>query len=567
MTIADPGSGMTPDTLRLDDARRLERVQALAGVGLWEWHPQTGEMHWSDQLRQVFGFRPDEILDYATFRSLVIADDVSAFDRTVADALERGAPFRSIQRMHLADRRTVRVFQLSGEVVSDGAGGAVSVLATGADITEQQIAKNELAYLATHDALTGLHNRRSILALIEEEMSQHDDRPGALLLIDIDHFKDINDLRGHAIGDQVMRALGSQLADHLPDAAELGRLGGDEFAVVLGGHDDTAARNVAERVCDAVNGTPVMTAGGALRLTVSVGVAQMQGQTDKETVVANADLALYDAKAAGRNCVREFRPEQHTRARQRLSVQQRLAEALDNDGLSLMAQPIVDLKTDEISAWELLLRLQDGNDPDLPPDEFLPTAERSSLATRVDRWVVRRAIETLAAPEARRRGLCLQVNVTSRSLEDAGFGDGVLDALRAAGVSPHRLGLEITETATMSNVDAVRCLVARLGSAGCPIVLDDFGTGFGSLVSLRNVPFAAIKIAGTFVQHADHADPNLTVIDGIVRMARGLGMQVIAEQVDREPLLRALRDVGVRGAQGYLLGAPRPLSDMLASIS
>ena len=551
------------DALDLDDPQRLERIQALAGIGLWEWHPQTGDMYWSSQLREMFGFAPEESPDYATFRSLVVADDLASFDLLVDDAIAHQQRFHAVQRMYRADRRTVRVVQISGEVTRDDNGAVTSVLATSTDVTEQHQARTELTHLATHDALTGLRNRRAIMAAISERLTQHAGEPTALLLIDIDHFKDINDLRGHAIGDQVMRALAAELDAHLPDAAELGRLGGDEFAVVLPNHDPETARAVAERLCDVVNGTPMMTTGGALRLTVSIGVAAITGPADNETVLANADLALYEAKNAGRNCTREFRPEQQARASRRLSVQQRLAEALDTNGLSLLAQPIVDLATDEISAWELLLRLRDGHSPQLPPSEFLPTAERSSLATRVDRWVVARAIAALSAPAARRRGLCLQVNVTSRSLEDVTFVDSVLDALGSAGVSPHRLGFEITETATMGNVAAVRSLVERLGNAGCPIVLDDFGTGLGSLVSLRHVPFSAIKVAGTFVQHAGAGHPNLTLIDGIVRLARGLSMQVIAEQVDGRPLLQALRDAGVRGAQGYLLGGPRPLDDIL----
>jgi diguanylate cyclase (GGDEF)-like protein len=562
MTVAEPENSTVAGTLP-DGEDRLERVQALAGIGVWELRPASGTIAWSPPSRRLFGFGDDETPDLAELRSLVPGDDLPSFDRTLADAIAQGGGFHFIQRMYLADRHTVRVFQISGEVV--GRGDALRVLATTADITEQQAVKNDLAYQANHDTLTDLHNRRGILALIDERLSQHPDDPGTLLLIDIDHFKDINDLRGHAVGDQVMRALTSQLTDLLPEAA-LGRLGGDEFAVVLGGHDAAAGRRIAEQVCDTVNRTPLMTTDGALRLTVSIGVAALTGVADREHALANADLALYEAKAAGRNCVRESMPEQHTRAYQRLSVHQRLAEALANDRLSLMAQPILDLKTDEISAWELLLRLQDGNLPDLPPGAFLPTAERSSLATRVDRWVVKRAIAALSTPAARLRGLCLQVNVTSRSLGDPRFGEDILTALRDAGVNPYRLGLEITETTTMTNVEAVRHLVSRLGGAGCPIVLDDFGAGFGSLVSLRTVPFTAIKVAGAFLQQADHGAVNLTVVDGIVRLARGLGMQVIAEEVDRRPLLQALRDAGVRGAQGYLLGAPRPLDDVLAAL-
>jgi len=544
-------------------AHRLERVQNLAGVGLWEWNPRTGAMYWSNQLREMFGFAPDEPLDYAMFRSLVVADDLSAFDSVMARVLEQQERFRTLTRMRGADRHTVRVMQISGEVTRDDRGATISVLATSTDVTEQHRARAELAHLATHDPLTGLRNRRSIMAVISDRLTHHANEPTALLLIDVDQFRDINNLRGHAIGDQVMRALATQLDARLPDGAELGRLGGDEFAAVLPDHDSDTARTVAERLCDDVNGTPVMTTGGALRLTVSIGVAASTGPANAETVLASADLALHDAKHAGGNCTRAFEPDQHTRAHRRLSVQQRLAEALDTNGLSLLAQPIVDLATDEISAWELLLRLRDGHSPQLPPSEFLPTAERTSLATRVDRWVVGRAISALSTPSARRRGLCLQVNVTSRSLEDITFGATVLDALRSAGVSPHRLGFEVTETATIANVAAVSDLVERLGHAGCPIVLDDFGTGFGSLVTLRHVSFSAIKVASVFVQHGNTGHPNLPVIDGIVRLARGLGTRVIAEQVEHRPLLEALRDAGVRGAQGYILGAPRPLDDIL----
>ena len=558
---------MATNVVGLDDSQRLQRIQALAHIGCWEWHPASGHMHWSQQLRQILGFSSAETLDYATFRSLVHAEDLPAFDRTIASALDGGERFQSIHRMYLSDRSTVRVFQFTGEIVRDDEGAPVVVFATGADITDQQAAKKELAHLATHDPLTGLPNRRSIIALLEERLTGNGDDPGVLLMIDIDRFKDINDLRGHAAGDQVMRSLASTLTECLPDSATVGRLGGDEFAVVLPHENIEGARSLAEELCDAVNGRPFLTSNEALRLTVSVGIASLAEAIDDVTVLANADLALYAAKAAGRNRACVFAPEQHARASERLSVQQRLAAALDNDTLSLLAQPIIDLTSDQISAYELLLRLDDGHTPELGPSLFLPTAERSSLATRVDRWVVDRAIAALASPAARRRGLCLQVNVTGRSLQDEDFGTQILQALNRAGVSSHRLGFEITETTTMGNVEAVRRLVERLGSAGCPIVLDDFGTGFGSLVPLRNVPFAAVKIAGVFLAQAEHGHPNLTVIDGIVRLARGLGMQVIAEEVDRAPLLEALREVGVRGAQGWVCGAPRPLEQVLAGLA
>jgi diguanylate cyclase (GGDEF)-like protein len=547
-----------------DDTLRLDRVQALARVGFWEWDPATGHMHWSTQLRRILGFGVDEEPDFTTLRSLVHPDDLAAFDDTVTRAPERGCHAEHIHRSYLADRRTVRVLHLSLDVVDGGEGIDQRVFATCMDITEQQEAKNELAYLATHDTLSGLHNRRSIVALLEERLTDAPADRGALLLIDIDHFKDINDTRGHGAGDEVLTALTTLLGAQLPPEALLGRLGGDEFAVILPGGDTERACAVAEQLCDAVYATPIATGKEPLRMSVSIGVAALADAGDAGAALTSADLALYQAKADGRNTVRSASHDQRDRASQRLSIQQRLSRALDADRLRLLAQPIVDLATDQVLAHELLLRVDDEHEPPLLPGTFLPTAERSTLAARIDRWVLDRAITALATPAARRRRMRLQVNLTGRSLRDADLADRVIEQLRSAGVAPHRLGLEVTEFAAINDTYELLHLIERLSAAGCPVVMDDFGSGLGSLLSLRHVPFAAVKLSGPLIAHADRNDGTRTVVDGLVRMAKGLRMHVIAEEVDSMPLLRALRDSGVRAAQGYLLGRPEPLERVLA---
>jgi len=546
-----------------DDTLRLDRVQALARVGFWEWEPATGSMHWSTQLREIFGFGPDDEPDFASLRSLVHPDDLPAFDEIVTGAPARPGHAEHIHRSYLADHRTVRVVHLSVDVAHDGATGP-RVFATCVDITEQQAAKNELAYLATHDTLTGLHNRRGIVALLEERLTDAPADRGALLLIDVDHFKDINDTRGHAAGDDVLIALTALLDTRMPDGALLGRLGGDEFAVILPGADAERGRAVGEQLCDAVYATPVMTDRGPLRMSVSIGVASLRHVDDAGAALTSADLALYQAKADGRNAVRTASDDQRDRASRRLSVQQRLSRALDIDGFRLLAQPIVDLATDQVLAYELLLRVDDHHRPPLLPGTFLPTAERSTLAARIDRWVLDRAIAALATPAARRRRMRLQVNLTGRSLRDADLADRVVEHLGSAGVAPHRLGLEVTEFTAISDTSELLHLIERLSAAGCPVVMDDFGSGLGSLLSLRHVPFAAVKLSGPLIAHADRNDGTRTVVDGLVQMAKGLRMHVIAEEVDSMPLLRALRDSGVRAAQGYLLGRPEPLERLLA---
>ncbi|MPZ87241.1 MAG: EAL domain-containing protein [Nitriliruptorales bacterium] len=246
-----------------------------------------------------------------------------------------------------------------------------------------------------------------------------------------------------------------------------------------------------------------------------------------------------------------------------MSVLQRVHDSLDAGRMALDAQPILDLATGQVMNYELLVRLRDGIEPLLAPPEFLPSVERTDLMLRLDRWVIGQAVATLATEAARREGLSLEVNVSSRTLEDPSFADDVLNRLRAAGVEPSRLGLEVTESAAITSLDACRRLAERLTVAGCRFILDDFGVGFGSFVYLKRVPFTAVKIAGEFVQQADRTARDMVLVESVVRAARGLGMRTIAEYVDREALVSTLRRLGVDGAQGFHVGRPGPLADLL----
>jgi predicted signal transduction protein with EAL and GGDEF domain len=340
----------------------------------------------------------------------------------------------------------------------------------------------------------------------------------------------------------------------------LGRIGGDEFAVVLPEADAATALRAAERLCDAASGAPLVVGGEALRVTVSVGAAPLEGEADYEVLLAHADVALYEAKNAGRNRARLFTPEQYRHAVQRVNVVSRIRTALDRGRLTLDAQPIITLADRSISSYELLVRLGDGMYPRVGPADFLPALERGDLVRELDRWVITEAVGALS----RAKHLRLDVNVSTRSIEDSGFGEWVVGALRRAGVRPDRLGVEITETAAIGNLDAARRLAVTLTGAGCRFSLDDFGAGFGSFAYLKHLPFTTVKIAGDFVRQADESTVDRVLVDAVVRAARGLGMTTVAEYVDREPLVRALHELGVDRGQGFHLGRPAPLEDLLA---
>ncbi|OLF14921.1 putative bifunctional diguanylate cyclase/phosphodiesterase [Actinophytocola xanthii] len=432
--------------------------------------------------------------------------------------------------------------------------------ADGVDSVQRTEWEAELVRLADEDPLTGLLNRRALTRELERRLAQGG--PGALLLLDLDNFKDINDLRGHPTGDRVMRELANVLRARLGEGHALGRLGGDEFAVVLDGMGEGAAVEVADRLRGAVAALPVPGSVGTTRITVSAGVAGFGSGDSWQAVLANADLALYASKAAGRNRATVYEPGHYTDTALRVSVLDRIRDALANGGLALHAMPMVKLGTNRVVGHELLLRLEDGREPALSPGEFLPTAERSDLVLEIDRWVIGTAIDALVAHPY--PGLRFNVNVSGRTLEDEDFGDFVVRRLAAAGVAPGRLGFEITETAAVTNLTAARNLAQHLRTRGCRISLDDFGAGFGSFVHLKQLPITGIKIDGEFVRGIDYGSRDTVLVHGIVDIARGLGISVVAEWVERATQVEALSRLGVRVAQGFHLGRPEPLRELLA---
>jgi diguanylate cyclase (GGDEF)-like protein len=539
---------------------RLTRFEALAGMGSWVLDIAAGRFELTEPLLQRFGLPARTPLSTDEFRSLIHPDDLALVDGVLADAVRTGRGFTVVHRMYLADRTTERTFEARGEVYPDADGRPVRMIGIARDITEEHRARTELAYLADHDPLTGIANRRRITARLAECAA----RPAGatLLLIDIDHFKDINDLRGHAVGDRVIRRIAATASANLGDGALLGRLGGDEFAAVLPGCDPEYGLALGEKLCAAVAGDRVAD-DSTLRVTVSIGATGVLPGEDVEAGLARADLALYEAKNTGRNRARLFTPEQYRQAVARVGLVTRLGDALDSEAMQLDAQPIVDLSSGRPERWELLIRLRDGRDPVLGPAEFLPAAERGDLVLRLDRWVLTRAVRALAVERPGRRDLRLEVNISARSLEDDELGDWVLDELAAYDVDPARLGLEITETTAITNLDAARRLVERLTGAGCGFSLDDFGAGFGSFTHLKHLPFTAVKIAGEFVRQLDTDRVDRALVCAAVEVARELGMRTVAEQVDRPVLVERLREIGVHDGQGYHLGRPRPLVELL----
>jgi diguanylate cyclase (GGDEF)-like protein len=551
----------------LDIAEReqtLSRVQSLGGLGSWEWFPSDGRFECSQALREMLGVTGTAPATYESHASLVHPDDLNTLERALAGALRTGERFMVTYRILTADTGTERALECHGEVVMAEDGGPLQVMAMVHDITRSFHTQAELVRLAEQDALTGLPNRRALTGALERHLATSGgaSAAGALLLLDIDNFKDINDLHGHAAGDRVMRELAATLSGFLRPGQILGRLGGDEFAVLVPDGTHGEAAELGRRLRDAVAQQPMRIGGSLLRTTVSIGVAPFLSGRDWEHALATADLALYASKAAGRNRVTTYQDGHYADTLERVSVLSRVRTAMDEDLLDLHAMPIVDLRSGRTVSYELLLRLCDGRTPELTPTEFLAAVEPTDLILAVDRWVVTTAIRALAACPAPR--VPFEVNVSGRTVEDKEFADFVLARLAEAHVPADRFGLEITETAALTNISAAQQLALRLRAAGCRLSLDDFGAGFGSFVHLKHLPVSGVKIDGEFVRTVDASVDDPVFVGAIVQMARGLGLTVVAEWVQRRSQVDLLTGLGVTLAQGFHLGRPEPLAAVVA---
>ena len=381
-------------------------------------------------------------------------------------------------------------------------------------------------------------------------------------MLDLDNFKYVNDTLGHSVGDALIRAVASTLRHRLRDSDLIARLGGDEFAVLLPTADAADAQRVAEAVLHAVreNGV-VVREGRRARTTVSVGVMPLADGAARsaEDVVAAADLAMYAAKELGRNRAEVFDAAGSHAARMeaRFRWVERVRQALDYDQFTLVAQPILDLATGEVTQHELLLRLREGEQL-LAPGLFLYIAERHGLARPIDRWVIHAAI-ALAASTASQDSGRLELNVSADSLSDPELPGFIADELREHRVDPSRLVFEVTETAAIENMDVARQFVDEISDLGCAFALDDFGAGFGSFYYLKYLKFDYLKIDGEFIRQLPANPADQLIVTAIVTAARGLGKRTIAEYVGDPQTVSLLRGLGVDYAQGYHIGHPSPV--------
>ena len=427
------------------------------------------------------------------------------------------------------------------------------------DVSERYRYAERMAHLADHDPLTGLVNRRRFEADLRVHLEDGEGDPeGALLMLDLDNFKEVNDSLGHHVGDQLIVAVATLLRQGARGGDLVARIGGDEFAVLLPTADAAAARFVAQDVLERVRGLAQSHEGVLRRVSASIGVVLIgDRQTSLEDLVSAADMTMYDAKDSGRDqyVLLDYQDHEQPRMGARMAWSERIQQAIDNDDFVLQLQPILDVRTGRITSAEALIRLGDGDDL-VMPDRFLYIAERTGEIIDIDRWVIDRSISLLADIQQTHPGFQLEVNLSGKSIGSQVIETAITDSLLRYGADPRGLVLEITETAAVAHIQTARTFAERQRRLGCKFALDDFGAGYGSFYYLKHLPIDYVKIDGEFVANCTDSDTDRTIVGSIVGIARGLGKQTIAEHVSSAAILEVIEAEGVDFAQGYHIGAP-----------
>jgi diguanylate cyclase (GGDEF)-like protein/PAS domain S-box-containing protein len=483
-------------------------------------------------------------------------DPQEVFMRILADVSLGKSAMRIMQTLK---GRSIRVIE---EPMAGG--GWVATLE---DITAWREAQEKLAYLAHHDPLTRLPNRTKFREDLEQTLRRvNRDGRVAVLCLDLDHFKEINDSLGHPIGDDLLKDVASRLRTSVREGDTVARLGGDEFAIVQAGTDLQASESssLAERLVEIV-GAPYAIHGHQLNIGVSIGIAFAPNDgEDPDQLLKNADMALYRAKEDGRATYRFFEPGMDARAQARRLLEIDLRAALTRDEFEVHYQPIHDLNTDRITAFEALIRWKHPLRGMISPMDFIPLAEETGLITQLGDWILRKACMDAAAWS---REVRVAVNLSPVQFKNSNLVQSVISALAASGLAPERLELEITESVLLQDSEATLAALHKLRSFGVKISMDDFGTGYSSLSYLRSFPFDKIKIDRSFVHELATREDSMAIVRAVTGLGKSLGISIVAEGVETNEQLGLLRTEGCTEVQGFLFSRPRPAQDVEAMLS
>ncbi len=556
---------------------RLANAQRMAHLGHWDWNLHSLELMWSDELFSLFGVeRTSFEVTYDAFLNMVHPDDREPLRSAISRTL-LGEPVANFEhRVVLPSGRFLHVVEHI-EVGNDASGKPTFLSGTVQDITERKQAEAQIRHLAYHDQLTALPNRELFKERVAHciSLARRHDRRLALLFVDIDRFKTVNDTLGHKVGDRLLEQVSDRLRDFLRATDliapvseikddNLARLGGDEFTAILPNIAEREhATQVASRIIEILS-RPYQLDGRDLVVTASVGIAFYPDDgRDMDTLVRNADAAMYAVKEQGRNGFRCYSPEMTKRSEKRLGLENDLRKALQNGEFELYYQPQIDLATYHVVGVEALIRWRHPERGLVSPADFIPIAEDTGLIVPIGRWVLEEGCrQNRAWQEQGVEPIRMSVNIAGQQFLHADFLSDVRHALAASGLDPKCLELEVTENALIDKGQDVLLKLHQIRALGISLAVDDFGTGYSSLSYIKEFPINTLKVDRSFVTDIGHRQDE-AIVKTIIHLAHELSMQVISEGVETEKQLAFLRKHGSNMVQGYLFSRPLPPDEML----
>lgn len=541
--------------------KHLELAQKAAKVGSFEWNIQTGVDIWSQELEELYGLMPGEFGgSYEDWARCVYPGDLQKAEADVQSALVTGKFFSDFRILWQDD--SIHWLNARARVFLDAFEQPLKMVGMNVDITERKQAEEQLLRDAFRDPLTGLPNRALFMERLNyavEYSKRHEDYLFAVLFLDLDRFKRLNDSQGHAVGDQVLLIIAQRLKESLRPTDVLARQGGDEFTILLEGLNDISdAIRVAERIQTQLR-LPLMLEQKQIFTTASIGIALSAADYERpEDLVRNADIAMYRAKTLGTR-YEIFHIELKAQAVARWQLEIELRQAVERLEFQIHYQPIVVLDTGFIVGWEALVRWQHPKRGLLAPADFLPLAVEMGLSIPIDQWVIAQACYQLKRWQKQDRvrpPLTISVNVCSPQLAQPDFVEYINQVLWLTNLDPSCLKLELIESVMMENGDLVMTKLAQLRALGVQIFIDDFGKGYSSLGRLRRFLINGLKIDCSFFSGSGIEEENLDIVEAVITLAQKLGVDVIAERVETKEQLALLRALKCDYAQGYFFSPP-----------
>ena len=552
-----------------ETANILAQAQQIANLGSWELNLTSNKLTWSDQVFRIFEvdrskFEPS----YEGFLNTIHPDDRDYVNQAYTDSLINKKPYEVEHRLMMPDGRIKYVTERCESTFGEG-GSPLRSIGTVQDITEKKLADQKILHQAHYDTLTNLPNRFLSLDRLSQLLHEadRDNTKVAVLFLDLDYFKNVNDSLGHDVGDDLLVEVGKRLKETVRAGDTVGRLGGDEFLVLLRGLHNAEEVTIAVENLLALFESPFILSGHEINISSSLGIVMYPGGGQNSTeVLRNADLAMYRSKELGRNKFSFFSSEMNELISRRLTINEQLRGALEREELQVHYQIQINVYSGNIIGAEALLRWHNYKLGAVSPDEFIPIAEQTGLIVQLGQFVLTQALSVISTISNRgSSGLAIAVNLSPRQFADPNFLTSIQSEIKHFGVPPNSLELEITEGVLMSGYSNVDQMLQGIHDVGVKISLDDFGTGYASLSYLRSYPFDALKIDRSFIADIQAHDGK-ELVNAAIAMAHALDLKVVAEGVETEEQLAILKELGCDHAQGYLFSKPVCEEEFLALI-